>query len=248
MSLYTVAAFYKFVALTELVSLQTELKHFCKDHTIFGTIILATEGINGTLVGEDKDIKAIIKLLREKPSFSDLECKFSISDFRPFHKSWVHIKKEIVTFGVEGLKPEQKTGIHVNHLEWNQLISEPDVLVIDTRNTYETELGSFKGAIDPETKKFTDFPIYVKEKLDPNKHKKIAMYCTGGIRCEKASAYLLAQGFEKVYQLQGGILKYLEKVSPENSLWEGKCFIFDDRIVLEKDAIQTEDGPFSDNT
>jgi len=237
---YTVAAFYKFVTLTNLSGLQAELQEFCKQHEIYGTIILAEEGINGSIAGEADNINAMIAFLRSKEQFVDLECKLSCSDFRPFNKSWVLIKKEIVTFGALDRAPQHKTGTHVNAIEWNKLISSPDVLVIDTRNTYEIELGAFKGAVNPNTEKFTEFRGFVKTELDPVKHKKIAMYCTGGIRCEKASSYLLEQGFENVYQLQGGILKYLENTPAEESLWEGKCFVFDDRVVLEKEAIKIE--------
>ncbi len=233
MSHYTVVAFYKFIELSDIEVLKLTLHKFCKEKKILGTIILAKEGINGTIAGTAESIKAILELLRTNPNFLDLECKYSYSDLMPFDKIKIIIKKEIVTFGVPGITPSQKTGMQVAPNNWNQLISDSDVLVIDTRNNFEVELGTFKGAINPKTSKFGDFPTYVKTNLDPKKHKKIAMFCTGGIRCEKASSYLLEQGFENVYQLQGGILKYLEKIKSEDSLWEGKCFIFDKRIALE---------------
>jgi UPF0176 protein len=238
MSQYTIVAFYKFVELPNLSNLQTVLQKNCKKLGVLGTILLAPEGINGTLAGKEEDIKAILTLLESHEPLADLEYKYSHSDHIPFRKTKILIKKEIVTFDAGYTCPSKKTGKHISPEEWNQLITEPDVLIIDTRNTYEIELGTFKDAINPQTKQFTDFPNFVKENLEPRKHKKIAMFCTGGIRCEKASTYLLDQGFENVYQLQGGILKYLEKIKPQQSLWQGKCFIFDDRITLDKEAIK----------
>jgi len=236
-SLHTVAAFYKFVDLTDLSALQHILKQFCKDQDILGTLLLATEGINGTVAGPAKGIKALIAFLRADTRFAELECKYSYSEQMPFQKMKVLIKNEIVHLGVPSIRPHQATGISVAPEQWDRLISDPEVCLIDTRNHYETEQGTFKGASDPKTKTFREFPNYVARTLDPTQHKKIALFCTGGIRCEKASAYLLQQGFENVYQLQGGILKYLEKISPDNSTWQGKCFIFDDRLVLDKDFI-----------
>ncbi len=237
MAVYLVAAFYKFVQLTDVSALQHALLKLCKEQNILGSILLAEEGINSTIAGKAKNIQNILTFLRSKENFSDLVCKYSQSDFIPFRKLKVLLKKEIVTFGASNVKPYQKTGVPVAPTEWNTLISSEDMLVIDTRNTYETKLGTFKKALDPNIKTFKDFQTYVEHNLDPSVHKKIAMYCTGGIRCEKASSYLLAQGFEKVYQLQGGILKYLESIDPKNSLWEGKCFVFDDRTALEQDSI-----------
>lgn len=239
MTTYTIVAFYKFVTLTELPTFQAKLKKFCREKNILGTILLAHEGINGTVVGKETHINALISFLRAYQHLANLDCKYSSTDFLPFQKIKVVIKKEIVTFGIPNLNPQQITGTHVNHEEWNQLISSPDVLVIDTRNTYEVDLGTFKGAANPKTQNFRDFPHYVKENLDPTQHKKIAMYCTGGIRCEKASTFLLQQGFENVYQLNGGILRYLEQVQPQDSLWEGECFIFDDRITIKKESIKS---------
>jgi UPF0176 protein len=237
MSFYTIVAFYKFTQLTNVFDLQTAIKKRCKERSILGTILVAEEGINGTIAGTEEDIKAIVDYFHTEPLISGLSCKYSVSEIKPFEKLKVYLKKEIVALHRPDINPYHQTGEFVSPEEWNQLISDPEVLVIDTRNTYETELGTFKGAIDPKTEHFRDFPNYVKAELDPEKHKKIAMFCTGGIRCEKASAYLLEQGFENVYQLDGGILKYLEKIEPENSLWEGKCFIFDERITLERETI-----------
>lgn len=239
MSEYLVVAFYKFVEMTNLKSFQSKLVQFCIDHSILGTILLANEGINGTIAGTTEEIHAVFDFLRSNPQLTDLQGKYSNSPFLPFKKIKVVIKQEIVTMGLPMNNPNQKKGIPVPAEEWNDLISTDDILIIDTRNQYEVALGTFKSAINPETNEFSDFPTFVEKQLDPSKHKKIAMFCTGGIRCEKASAYLIENGFENVYQLQGGILKYLEKIDPQKSLWQGKCFIFDRRTILEKESIQT---------
>jgi UPF0176 protein len=232
MRAYWIATFYKFVKLTDISSLQATLLKVCKAQNILGSILLAEEGINSTLAGKKENIQNVLSFLRSLKSFADLQCHYSSADFSPFRQLKVLLKKEIVALGMPNIKPYQKTGIPVDACEWDRLITAKDVLVIDTRNTYEIELGTFQHAINPNTATFKDFPHYVKNNLDPQIHRKIAMYCTGGIRCEKASAYLLEQGFENVYQLQGGILKYLERTDPKNCLWQGKCFIFDDRITL----------------
>lgn len=232
MTTTTIIAFYKFVKLTNIEMLQSDIQQFCETQSILGTLLLAEEGINGTVAGNATSIEALLTFLRTNSSFSDLDCKYSTADFIPFKRLKILIKKEIVTLGIPGIDPEQKTGIPVTPEIWNQLISDPEVLVIDTRNTYEVELGTFKGAINPETETFGDFPDYVQQNLSAQKQRKIAMFCTGGIRCEKASAYLLEQGFETVYQLEGGILRYLQNVTPQDSLWQGDCFIFDRRITV----------------
>lgn len=231
---YTVASFYKFVnfSAAELGELKSSLWQSCHEKGIFGTILLATEGVNGTISGFDNAIQFFLQELQSNPKFDNIDPKFTYSAFIPFKKLKVSRKKEIVTFKVEGINPSQKTGVEIDASRWNEIISDPEILLIDTRNSFEFEQGTFKGAHNPNTRKFSDFPNFVQKTLDPNKHRKIAMFCTGGIRCEKASSYLLQQGFETVYQLKGGILKYLESVPTENSLWEGKCFVFDDRIVL----------------
>jgi UPF0176 protein len=231
-SQYTIIAFYKFVELSDLPTLQTALLQCCKEQSILGTILIANEGINGTIAGTDKNIAVLVDLLHSYAPFADLKFRYTYADFNPFYKMKVRLKKEIVALGVPDIYPAQKTGTQVPPETWDTVIADPEVLLIDTRNTYEFELGTFTNAINPETDVFRDFPAYVKQNLDPNKHKKIAMFCTGGIRCEKASSYLLEQGFSEIYQLQGGILNYLEKIPTENSTWEGECFIFDNRITV----------------
>ncbi len=242
MSQYQVAAFYKFSTIEHVVSLQTTLKQYCIDQGILGTILLAKEGMNGTIAGSFTGIAHIISFLRSEQGFEDLAVKYSVCTFMPFEKIKVFAKKEIVTIGIPTVDPTKHCGIPVAPEAWDALISDPEVLVLDTRNTYEVELGTFKGAVNPQTEHFRDFPAYVNTHLDPKQHKKVAMFCTGGIRCEKASAYMLDQGFETVYQLEGGILKYLEKMPAENNAWEGECFIFDDRIVLKKEDIMPADS------
>jgi len=229
---YRVAAFYKFIEITRLKALQAHLQKICQDNHIFGTILLAHEGINSTLAAKPEALQKIIDVLLGDARFSDLDIKYSYTDTIPFKKTKILIKKEIVNLGIPMLKPHEKTGIHVSPHEWHTLMSDPDVLVIDTRNEYEVELGTFTGAINPHTEKFSDFTTFTQQTLDKTKHKKIAMYCTGGIRCEKASSYLLELGFENVYQLEGGILKYLEKTDKSESRWEGQCFVFDERISV----------------
>lgn len=242
---YTVAAFYQFVPLQQLSDRQACLQELCKQENLIGTILLAEEGINATVAGTEKGIEHLIKSLHADPCFREMVVKYSVCEEPPFRRMKVLIKKEIVTFGVADLRPDQMTGIQVSPDEWNVLLQQDDVIVIDTRNTYEIEQGTFKGAIDPKTEKFTDFIDYVKTKLNPDQHKKIAMCCTGGIRCEKASAYLLRQGFEQIYQLEGGILRYLEDVDPNKSLWEGQCFIFDARETVKSESLGK---PHSKNT
>jgi len=227
-----VAALYKFAKLPDYRELQKSILEVCQKNGVFGSILLATEGINGTVAGNRQGIDALLKFLRSEPRFSDLEHKESFSQEMPFDRMKVKLKKEIVPLGVPGIDPNEKVGTYVPAEEWNALISDPDVIVIDTRNGYECDIGTFKGAIDPKTRRFRDFPKFVQENLDPSKHKKVAMFCTGGIRCEKASAYMLEKGFENVYHLKGGILKYLELIPPEKSLWYGECFVFDQRIAV----------------
>lgn len=237
MSSIRVATFYKFAELTNIKALQHSLIPLCKEKGIMGTILLANEGINATIAGTDENIEAVLSFIRSEPLLKEIECKYSLSEFMPFRKMKILIKKEIVKLEVPSINPNQQCGVYVKPEDWNALISDPDVLVVDTRNTYEIELGTFKNAQNPNTRKFREFPTYVHHHLKTDKQKKIALFCTGGIRCEKASAYLLDQGFETVYQLEGGILKYLEKTSSTDSLWEGRCFIFDDRMTLEKESI-----------
>ena len=228
-----VAALYKFAPLPEFRDLQQSLKECCEAGGVMGTLLLAEEGINGTIAGTRQAIDAVMALIRSIPALEDLEYKESHAPQMPFYRLKVRLKTEIVTLGVPGVSPLKKVGTYVAPKEWNDLISNPDVLVLDTRNDYETVMGTFQGDLDPKTKTFRSFPDYVKANLDPAKHKKIAMYCTGGIRCEKASSYMLEQGFEEVYHLKGGILKYLEEVDNQESLWEGECFVFDERVGIK---------------
>ena len=232
MSNTVVAALYKFANLPDCRELQSRLLDFCVAHEIKGTLLLALEGINGTVAGTRAGIDALVSLLQSDPRFVDLEYKESSAHEMPFGKMKVRLKKEIVTLGVTGIDPNQQVGIYVNPEDWNALISDPDVLLVDTRNHYEYAVGTFRGAVDPHTTTFREFPAYVSKHLDPAKHKKVALFCTGGIRCEKATSFMREQGFEEVYHLQGGILKYLEKIPAEKSLWQGECFVFDQRVTL----------------
>lgn len=229
---YIVATFYKFVALDDYVDRRQPLLQICQQHHIKGTILLAAEGINGTICGTRSSIDAVLAYITADPHFADLEHKESIAAKSPFDKLKVRLKQEIVTFGIPTVNPIDTVGTYIKPQDWNELIANPEVLVIDTRNEYEVEIGTFKGAIDPHTSSFTQFPEYVANHLDPGKHKQIALFCTGGIRCEKATSYLLNQGFENVYHLQGGILKYLEEVPAAESQWEGECYVFDDRVAI----------------
>jgi UPF0176 protein len=233
MSQFLTVALYKFVSLPDYEKLQKPLLDFCIAHNIKGTLLLALEGINGTIAGTPEDIHAVLNYLRQDIRFSDLEHKESYADSHPFYRMKVKLKKEIVTMGVEGINPNNVVGTYVKPEDWNALISDPDVILLDTRNDYETHIGTFKGAIDPKTTTFREFPQFVAQNLDKTKNKKVAMFCTGGIRCEKASSFMKEQGFEEVYHLQGGILKYLETVPEAESLWEGECFVFDQRVGVK---------------
>jgi UPF0176 protein len=206
-----------------------------------GTLLLADEGINGTIAGARKGIDAVLDWLRSDPRLADIDHKESYTDSLPFNRAKVKLKKEIVTLGVPGIDPKRVVGTYVDPSEWNSLISDPDVILVDTRNDYEFKVGTFKNAINPNTESFRDFPGYVRDNLDPEKHKKIAMFCTGGIRCEKSTAYLKEQGFDEVYHLKGGILKYLEVVPAQETLWEGECFVFDERVTVN---LQLEKGHY----
>lgn len=228
----TVSTFYKFVRILDPAELQGDLTRFCEEHGLRGTVLIAGEGINATVSGRGEDVDRLLAWLRSDRRFADLVAKQSSSDGHPFKRLKVKVKSEIVTFGDDDGNPARGTGTYVAPEDWNALIRSPDVVVVDTRNSYECDIGSFKGALDPQTGSFREFPSFVKERLDPARDRKIAMFCTGGIRCEKATAYMRAQGFENVYHLEGGILKYLEVVPPEESLWEGECFIFDGRVAL----------------
>ncbi len=231
---YLIATFYKFVTISELEAVKSSIVTLCQDKQVKGTIILAKEGINGTIAGSSDAIADVLITLRRLPGLADLEPKESTASKLPFAKLKVKIKPEIVTLGIPEVNPTQQVGTYVEPQHWNQIISNSEVVVIDTRNDYEVEIGSFKRAKNPNTQSFRDFPEYVTQNLDPQEHPKVAMFCTGGIRCEKASAYLLSQGFKQVYHLQGGILKYLETVSPQESMWSGECFVFDERVAVKE--------------
>jgi len=233
MSQIVVAALYKFVSLPDYKGKRDALLAYCQSQDVWGTLLLAEEGINGTIAGPRGGIDSVLAYLRADERLVDLEHKESFCEENPFLRMKVKLKKEIVTLGVEGVSPTNAVGQYVKPEDWNALISDPDVVVVDTRNDYECEIGSFKGAIDPQTESFREFPEYVEKNLDPAKHKKVAMFCTGGIRCEKSTSYMLEQGFDEVYHLQGGILKYLEEVPAEESLWEGECFVFDERVAVK---------------
>ncbi|HEY7885709.1 MAG TPA: rhodanese-related sulfurtransferase [Cellvibrionaceae bacterium] len=228
-----VAALYKFVSLPDFEVLSEPLKDECLRLGLKGTLLLAEEGINGTVSGDRKGIDGLLAYLKADSRFVGLEHKESLYDEQPFYRMKVKLKKEIVSMGVEGIDPNHIVGTYVKPADWNALISDPEVLVVDTRNHYEYAIGTFARAIDPETETFREFPAYVKQHLDPAQHKKVAMFCTGGIRCEKATAFMKEQGFNEVYHLEGGILKYLEQVPAEQSLWQGECFVFDNRVAVD---------------
>ncbi|MCT7360950.1 rhodanese-related sulfurtransferase [Thalassolituus pacificus] len=238
---YVVCAMYKFVTLDNFEDLRQPLLDEMLRLDVKGTLLLAAEGINGTVAGSREGIDALLDYLRRDERLKDIDHKESYDDDMPFYRTKVKLKKEIVTLGVEGIDPKRVVGTYVKPADWNALISDPDVVLVDTRNDYEVEIGTFKGALDPRTKTFREFPQYVKENLDPEKNKKVAMFCTGGIRCEKSTAYLKEQGFEEVYHLEGGILKYLEEIPQEESLWEGECFVFDNRVTVNH---QLEKGDY----
>ena len=227
-----VCALYKFVTLDKFQDLRQPLLKVMEYNNIRGTLLLASEGINGTVASNQKGIDALMHWLNKDERLQNIETKTSYESSNPFNRTKVKLKKEIVTMGVEGIDPKQVVGTYVKPTDWNALISDPEVLVVDTRNDYEVKVGSFEGALNPNTTNFREFPQYVKDHLDPNTHKKVAMFCTGGIRCEKSTAYLKEQGFDEVYHLQGGILKYLEEVPEEETLWQGECFVFDDRVTV----------------
>jgi UPF0176 protein len=233
---YKVAAFYQFAALPDFRELREPLRAICAELKLRGSVLLAHEGINGTLAGSAEAIAALVEELRRGALFGgrldNLELKFSHASAMPFQRLKIRLKKEIVTLGDAGADPTRQVGIYVDPSDWNALIATPDTLVIDTRNAFEVAMGTFAGAVDPAIKSFGQFKDFAARHLDPSKHRRVAMFCTGGIRCEKASAYLLSRGFAEVYHLRGGILKYLEGVPEAESRWRGECFVFDDRVAL----------------
>jgi UPF0176 protein len=232
----TVAAFYQFTALPDFRELREPLRAICAGLGLKGSVLLAHEGLNGTLAGSAAAIRGLVDELRQGALFGGrldrLELKFSQAAAIPFQRLKIRLKKEIVTLGDSATDPTRQVGIYVDPADWNDLIAAPDTLVIDTRNAFEVAMGTFEGAIDPGIRNFGQFKEFAARHLDPAKHRTVAMFCTGGIRCEKASAFLLARGFAEVYHLKGGILKYLEGVPEAESRWRGECFVFDDRIAL----------------
>lgn len=233
--MFLTAALYKFVTLPDYAELREPLLAVCEENRIKGTLLLATEGINGTISGTEAGIRAILAWLRSDPRLAELEHKESWAAELPFHRMKVRLKKEIVTMGVPGIDPQHIVGTYVKPQDWNALISDPDVVVVDTRNDYEVSIGTFERAINPGTTSFTELPGWVEKEIAAGRLKKdskVAMFCTGGIRCEKSTAYMRTQGFENVFHLEGGILKYLETVPEENSRWQGECFVFDERVSV----------------
>ncbi|MDC3360742.1 rhodanese-related sulfurtransferase [Candidatus Thioglobus sp.] len=229
----TICALYKFTRLDDFEEIQGPLKIFLESLNIRGTLLLAKEGVNGTIAGDNESIMKSLDYLQKDERLVGFEYKFSYSEKPPFKRLKVKLKKEIVTLGVSDIDPIFSSGTYVKPADWNELVNDPDVVLIDTRNNYEFEIGSFKGSINPNTETFREFPAYTKNNLEKYRDKKIAMFCTGGIRCEKSTAYLKSKGFENVFHLQGGILKYLEEIKEDESLWEGECFVFDDRVAVK---------------
>ena len=232
---YVTCALYKFVALPNYGSIRHPLLKVMTDNQVYGTLLLASEGINGTISSTRAGIDAVLNWLSQQPGLENIDTKESFDKEIPFYRTKVKLKKEIVTMGVEGIDPRQVVGTYVKPQDWNDLISDPEVLVVDTRNDYEVEIGTFKNAVDPKTTSFREFPEWANKNIDRAKTKKIAMFCTGGIRCEKSTAYMKEQGFDEVYHLEGGILKYLEEIPKEQTLWQGECFVFDNRVAVDHD-------------
>ena len=229
---FVVCALYRFVRLKDYEAMQEPLLNTLLKNQVKGTLLLGYEGINGTIAGTRDGIDAVIAWLNNDKRLTGFSYKESFDKQMPFYRTKVKLKNEIVTMGIEGIDPNHTVGSYVKPEDWNALISDPDVVLVDTRNDYEVGIGTFKGALDPNTKTFREFPDYVKNNLNPEKNKKVAMFCTGGIRCEKSTAYLKEQGFKDVYHLEGGILKYLEEIDENNSMWEGECFVFDNRVSV----------------
>jgi UPF0176 protein len=229
---FRVAALYRFARLDNFADLRAPLAAFCCSRSIKGTLLLAHEGINGTVAGSAEAIAALVDHLNEVPALAGIDVKYSTASEMPFHRMKVRLKKEIVTMGVEDIDPGRSVGTYVEARDWNALISDPDTIVIDTRNDYEVAIGTFQGAVDPATTSFRAFPQWVRDNRGELDGRKVAMFCTGGIRCEKATAYVKSLGIDEVFHLKGGILKYLEEVPAEESLWQGECFVFDERVSV----------------
>jgi len=234
-----VVSFYRFTDVDDPAAVRGRLQSLCEKNSLLGTILVAAEGVNGTLAGDGAAIESVFAWLKDRLSLEEsIEGRWTEADEAPFRRMRVKVKKEIVTLGRPDIRPDQQTGKHVDVEEWNSLISDPDTLVIDTRNQYEFEVGTFSNAIDPETDSFREFPDYAKKLAESEPNKKLAMFCTGGIRCEKATALMMELGFDEVYQLQGGILKYLENVADDENLWQGECFVFDQRVAVDRDRAE----------
>ena len=236
-----VAALYRFVRLDDYESMREPLLNFCTERGVKGTLLLAHEGVNGTISGGKTAIADVLSYLRSDERLTDLDCKFSYHEERPFLRMKVKLKREIVTMGLAGVDPNQSVGRYASPEEWNELVDDPECLVIDTRNDYEVEIGSFRGAINPGTKSFRDFPAWVDENLDPQKHKKVAMFCTGGIRCEKSTSLLVSKGFDDVWHIKSRIVNYSEQTPEASTRWEGECFVFDSRVAVNH---QLEKGQY----
>jgi UPF0176 protein len=234
---FLVAALYKFVPLPAFAELQEPIRLLCEAQQVRGTLLLAPEGINGTIAGTEQGIRTVLDGLRAMPEFAGLEHKESRAGRMPFPRLKVRLKKEIVSMGVPGIDPNRQTGEYVDPADWNALLDDPDLVLIDTRNDYEVAIGTFDKAVNPQTGSFRQFPEWVNNSEVLKDRPKVAMFCTGGIRCEKAAALLRQQGFEEVYQLRGGILKYLETVPPEDSRWSGECFVFDERVTVKEGLV-----------
>jgi len=245
-----VAALYRFTPFEACDALRAPLEEVCRANGVRGTLLLAAEGINGTIAGSRQGIDAVLGHIRALPGCADLDVKESAAPLMPFDRMKVRLKREIVTMGVDGIDAAREAGTHVEPEDWNALIRRPDVVVIDTRNDYEVEIGSFAGAINPATSRFRDFPQWFDDfqrqmegaRAAGQKKPAVAMFCTGGIRCEKATAYVKAQGLDEVYHLRGGVLKYLERIAPEDSLWQGECYVFDQRVSVGHGLAQGSHG------
>ena len=234
-----VASFYRFLDLDDPKTFRDELQVLCERHGLLGTILVANEGINGSISGNEADVRTIFAWIEDRLGVEQrIEARWNDVAEAPFRRMRVRLKKEIVTLGRPDIRPHRQTGTYVSATEWNHLIEDPDVLVIDTRNHYEFEVGTFPLAIDPKTDSFREFPEFAKELAVTSRDKPLAMFCTGGIRCEKATALMLELGFDQVYHLQGGILKYLEETPDEQNLWDGECFVFDARVAVDRDLAE----------
>ncbi len=230
-----VAALYKFTAFPDFEKYREAIRQTMLDNDVKGTLLIAHEGINGTIAGSREGVDTVLAYLHSIPAIGEFEFKESYTDENPFYRTKVKLKKEIVTMGVTDIDPRKEVGQYVKPQDWNALISDPEVVLVDARNHYEVKIGTFKNAVDPKTEVFREFPEYIAKNLDKKQHKKVAMFCTGGIRCEKSTAFMKKQGFEEVYHLEGGILKYLEEIPKEKSLWQGECFVFDNRVAVNHD-------------